>query len=196
MMRHTIVLLIWFIAAPLHGAEQENPLTKKELHEIQTTIAATKEFFDNEFIFEAKRAEAIEEIEKYEGRPVRLTTEVIRVTKEHIRVLAVLDTVQNDNRGRQYPIVIIAENEDVAVPDSNRRRQGPPEGILGLTRTSVSAEMQLKTGDLVPLELAKTLRNGDHLEISGKLGDIFVESVLVGFVIVDAKVQKMEGDEK
>jgi hypothetical protein len=183
---HYIPLVIALaVSGPASADQQNEPLTNDALREINQTFTATHQFADNEFLYEEKLAEAVEQAKRYVGRPVRIGIRVERVSKTHVSVTLfpeqvdmaglgrsrIVDRFAGGPRGGQegLPKVAFVEDADAAkdVEFSYSRSDETPG--LGGTMAGGRQSGRLAVPGLVPVELARQLREGDRLVITGTL---------------------------
>jgi len=204
-MRITAFLLVFMLIAPLNGAEPGEALTIGDLVAIHEKVAEANEYWDNEFIFEETVADALNEAEEYKGRPVKLVMVVVRVTMDHVVVEAFPRPDRRASReserqtGRRASL--FSPPQLVMLARHNVDEQAQDAGLevtVGFTSPHNPAQVMLNITSVVPLELAKTLRNGDNLEVIGKLADVVKAAhfapeqkiAAAKFVITDPAAQK------
>lgn len=181
----TAMFLVCLMVAPQANGQQAEPLTNMDLLEINGNFAATSEFKDNEFLYDEKLTEVVQKSKSYEGRSVELVAEVEWVRRHGVKVTF----FPNARYSWFHPMLAF----DFANASSETPRQSSEASLVD----SRSIEFEIGNHQ-VPISLAKTLREGDMLRISGELVEIRaarreVEDLqdVAGFVIASAKVEKI-----
>ena len=142
-------------------AQNELPaLTNYDFLRINGPFEQLRMFDDNEFILEEKLKAAEEEAKEYEGRKVELEVVVKSVRKEGLSV----GFFANVESKRDLPFLWLIDNAATGAKPITPRH----EAYLGQARDNRG---ELRIGEKLPLELAKTLRQGDRLMISGSIRD-------------------------
>jgi hypothetical protein len=226
---HLVPLLIACAVGGQPAAEpSKEPLTNESLREINQSFVATHEFEDNEFLYEEKLAEAVEKAKRFVGRPVRIELRVDQVSKERVDVEFFPDQGEEDTqasdrsepaarfgggRGREPDLLpqvafVAADDAEIEFQSSRSRgfgSRGSNNPLPGLGGTNDGG--WLAVPKVVPVELARKLRAGDRLVITGTLktvkpapstdyfrrsGRIQLLSV-AGIVVANPKAEKAGG---
>lgn len=193
----TAIFLICLMVAPPANSQQAEPLTNSDLLQINGNFAAPSEFRDNGLLYDEKLAEVFESVREYENRPVDLVAVVEYVRRDSVQV-----TFFPKARYSWYhPKLAIWNPADVDAFEFPTVEQLLEAGL------AENPDDDLKIGKHVSLSLAKTLRRGDRLRISGKLVEIqlaptfgervmrsFAPKVVAGFLVSLSKVEKISNE--
>ena len=158
----TTIMLFAALLAQAENAE----LTDEDLQEINAQFVAAHKFDDNDFAYKEKIDEAVESGGKLKKRRVRLVAEVDYVTESMVKV-----NFFPEVDGRRQPVAVIRPirdpNTEVEFARSNRR------GVVPSGSSSAGSKSgNIEIGEMVPIELAKTLRQGDHIALIGEVREI------------------------
>jgi len=172
-----------------------------DLLRINELFTDTYQFTDIDFIYEERLNEAIEKASKFAESPVdvALVVEVIGVRKQAVD-MTFFPREETGKRIRPYafPQVRFVEDPNAEVQFYSRTTD------IGLGGTVISGKQggHLEVGSVVPVPLAKTLRRGDRLKITGTLIEVkpvglasFPDRKVAGFVIVASDVERASHDD-
>lgn len=151
-MKLSPLLIVFFVVGvgTLPAEESKKPLTFDDLMRMNNRLIELDEFLDNEFIYNEKLSELLKEVETSKGWPVWLSFRVEKVSTSKVSIRVPTPRAI----GRALLLKFKSEGK---------------EEPIGQTQYSY---LYLNVGELVEPALAKRLRKGDQVVVSGQLQGI------------------------
>ena len=140
-----------------------NPVTHEFLLELEEHRLAVEESQDNQFIYQQKRSEFFEAVQELHGEQLEWPATVVKVTQTSVHL-------RHAQWGRTR-LVLVRYNECGAPVYGNLNYRPPhlPAPPTTCRYARHAAPPILEIGLEVPLELAKTLRKDDLVQMSGHI---------------------------
>lgn len=216
-------------------AQQSNPLTFRELREIQQQLSELDEFSDNEYVLEDKVTDVLTPVDDWIGDPVQIELAVSHVKKEFVVLFPRGDSRQ-DERDVHIPLVLarpsfgagvvrigidrsvrdmlrrmrretreqredlasnrarVAEEEVEEVVDIDEEEIGAQQSQLVGRQDTDQRHLVIPVGHLIPVALARELRQGDRVMLHADVRAAFVaheRDLVVGYVLTNAKFERL-----
>lgn len=201
-MRIAVLLSVLVVGSGLLRAEEAKTIRIAEIQGWNDQLQDLKEFTDNEFIYTEKAESIAADLKQYIGAPVELRLQVVSVWN-HLVAFEIPGEEKPDRSVAPearllFPFFVVQEPTEKGLVIDLKSGLGEMilKDHLGGRFSAGGFKSGLKVGDLVPLELAKTLRNGEMLTLTGKIDSIMIGTYLpqfpprTGIIITDAKVAR------
>lgn len=211
-MRPLLLTAVVVLGCGLLRAEEKKPYDMAELRPwFEKLLAIQLKFGDNFFILDEKLKEHSQELAECIGRPVEISLEVISVQRHRITFGIVDDkpitfTFQ-PSTGVTIPLylpLVIADSSErpgLVLNFDETYSKLLPEGRLGeRNMLPPHSDLSVQIGTLVPVEVAKALRRGNKLKLTGEIGGITVGKLakeppyMLGLIITEAKIERAEAE--